>query len=98
MPDGARLIDTLRAARATGRIPDLVVSDVRMPGQTGLDVVRTLRSWGWTTPVILITAFGDESTKCEAQSAGATVLFSKPFDLDDLRTAVQHFLPGARHG
>ena len=62
-----------------------------MPVANGLQVVAALRSANCWTPVILMTAFGDESMRTEAQRLGA-VLFDKPFDLDDLRTAVLNLL------
>ena len=65
---------------------DLIVTDIRMPGLTGLAVVEGLRHGiqpgSWQIPVILITAFGDEETHSEAKRLGA-VLFDKPFDFDD---------------
>jgi CheY-like chemotaxis protein len=67
---------------------DLIISDVRMPGKSGLEVLSRLRnSHGWT-PVILITAFGDTDTHAEAHRLGALAVFNKPFDLDDLRMIV----------
>jgi DNA-binding response OmpR family regulator len=66
---------------------DLIVSDVKMPGVTGIEVLAGLRHAHWATPFILITAFGDAATHAEAHRLGAAV-FDKPFDLDDLRTAV----------
>ena len=67
---------------------DLIISDVRMPGRSGLDVLRVLRRTDRQTPVILITAFGDPETHAEAYQLGALAVFNKPFDLDDLRTLV----------
>src|SRR5262245_46918642 len=67
---------------------DLVISDVRMPGWSGLDVLAGLRSADWATPFIVITAFGDFDTHAEARRLGALAVFDKPFDLDDLCTVV----------
>lgn len=67
---------------------DLIISDVRMPGRSGLDVLRVLRRTDRTTPVILITGFGDPDTHAEAYQLGVLAVFNKPFDLDDLRTLV----------
>ncbi len=71
---------------------DLIVSDVRMPICSGLEIVRAIRDSGWTVPVILMTAFGDDETRDRAAQLNA-VLFDKPFDLDDLRTAVLSLVP-----
>ena len=66
----------------------LVVSDVRMPGLTAFDVLTRLQRALADTPVILITAFGDQTTHLRAQRMGASRVFDKPFDFDDLRAAV----------
>ena len=58
---------------------------------TGLDVVAGLRRAEWITPVIIITAFGDEATHAEAQRLGAAAVFDKPFDVNDLRIAALHY-------
>lgn len=74
--------------RSHGEVPfDLIVSDVRMPGLTGLEVLEGLRddfepSIG-ETPVIFITAFGDAAVHEEARQMRA-IVFDKPFDVDDL--------------
>ncbi len=93
---GLELFDTLRRSRDTGMEPAIVVSDIRMPGLTGLDVLNRIRGWGCKMPVILITAFGDEETLAVASRMGATAVFNKPFDIDDLRTAVAYFLEDER--
>jgi CheY-like chemotaxis protein len=74
---------------------DLIVSDIRMPICTGLQIVATLRQVRCRTPVILMTAFGDEETRRHAESLAA-VLFEKPFDVDDLRAAAANLLPRDR--
>jgi CheY-like chemotaxis protein len=73
----------------------LIISDVRMPGLTGLQVLETLRWAEWSTPIILITAFGDEATHRQARAHGATAVFDKPFALDELRAAVRAAVPRA---
>jgi DNA-binding NtrC family response regulator len=64
--------------------PDLVISDVRMPGGSGLDVLSWLRDHDWALPVILITAFGDMDLHVEAERLGAATTLDKPLDVDDL--------------
>jgi DNA-binding response OmpR family regulator len=86
--DGVELLDRIEATIAKRDYFAVIVADVHMPGLTGLDVLAALRCTSWTTPVILITAFGDPATKAEADDLGATVL-EKPLDLDGLRTAVR---------
>ena len=75
---------------------DLLITDVRMPGTTGLEVLGAIRELDWHTPVIVITGFGDKEAHDEAARLGACALFDKPFDLDDLGTAVVNALPTSR--
>lgn len=70
---------------------DLIISDVRMPAFTGLQILAALREVGNAVPVILMTAFGDDETRRRAESMGA-ILFDKPFVLSDLRVAVTNIL------
>ncbi len=93
--DGGRLL--VRAAayythRAAVADVDLIVSDIRMPICSGLQILQGLREAHWHIPVILMTAFGDDATRARAEKLGA-ILFDKPFDIDDLRTAVQSLVP-----
>jgi CheY-like chemotaxis protein len=72
---------TLRRAPAI----DLIISDVRMPGLSGLDVLAAIRRADWAVPVILITAFGERIVHLEAKRLGAVAVLDKPFALDRLR-------------
>lgn len=74
-------------------IVDLLIADVRMPGLSGLDVLAGLRAAGWDLPVILLTAFGDESVHLRAQRLGALAMFDKPFDLASLGELVRRTEP-----
>jgi CheY-like chemotaxis protein len=74
---------------------DLIISDIRMPGATGLEALAGLRTCLAPPPVILITAFGDEATHAEAERLGAIALFDKPFEIDQIRAFVRRTLaPG----
>jgi CheY-like chemotaxis protein len=93
--DGGRLLvdiaTRLKAGDGDGSL-DLIVSDIRMPICTGLQILAALREAHWRTPVILMTAFGDAATRRHAESLAA-LLLDKPFDMDDLRMAVAKMLP-----
>lgn len=75
---------------------DLIVSDERMPGMMGLEALAHVRDAQWPTPFILITGFGDRDTHAEADRLGASAVFDKPFDLDDLRWKVNELLDARR--
>jgi two-component system response regulator FixJ len=76
---------------ATDR-PSCVISDIRMPGMSGIELVRELKSRGTVCPVILITGHGDVALAVEAMKAGAADFIEKPFDdqalLGAIRTAL----------
>jgi DNA-binding response OmpR family regulator len=88
--DGGRLLVRLAhefADEGGPDLADLLVSDVRMPVCSGMQILEQMRAVRWKTPVILMTAFGDAATRQRALSYGA-LLLDKPFDVDDLRTAI----------
>ena len=91
--DGNELWQLLSSGSEAGPF-SLVVSDVRMPGLTAFDVLTGLQRMLSETPVILITAFGDQTTHLRALRLGARRVFDKPFDCDELRDAVHETLHG----
>jgi DNA-binding NtrC family response regulator len=68
--------------------PDVVVADVRMPKLSGLGVLEELKRAHVSLPVVLITGFAPHSVAVVAKRLGAVGVLKKPFELDDLRTAV----------
>ena len=72
---------------------DLVISDVRMPGLSGIEVLEVMSNLKRFPPVILITAFGDEETHKQAYLLGAVAMFDKPFNIDELIAKVQEIAP-----
>jgi CheY-like chemotaxis protein len=89
--DGVQLAELVHSRLldpSKGEVVDLVVTDVRMPGPSGLAVLADLRRRDWATPVIIITAFGDRLTHAEAERLGATATLDKPFSLHVLRRLV----------
>jgi len=61
-----------------------VISDVQMPGMTGIELKLALVAAGDLTPVILMTAFADDSARVRAEQAGAACFLRKPFTGDSL--------------
>lgn len=70
----------------------VVVTDMRMPMTSGMDVLRGVKRISPKTPVILITAYGTVNTAVEAMKEGAAEFIMKPFSLDDLEFAVKNVL------
>ncbi|MFO0593748.1 MAG: response regulator [Myxococcaceae bacterium] len=74
--------------------PDLIVTDVRMPRCSGLELLERLRHSDWVQlPVIVMTAFGDHELHSEARRLGAASVFNKPFDVRALVREVQRLVP-----
>jgi CheY-like chemotaxis protein len=84
--------DRLCAALSHGGSPALIVVDILMPGCGGLCVLQRARQQGCTAPIVLITAFASEAVLNEAIASGASLVLSKPFAMEDLRTIVRCFL------
>ena len=76
--------------------PDLVLLDVRLPDMSGLDALQAIRSIDQRLPVIVMTAHGTTDTAIEATKRGAFDYLLKPFELPDLREAVQRGLEAGR--
>ncbi len=72
--------------------PSLVLTDVRMPGMSGLDLIQRLKQINPTVPVMVITAFASAEDALRAVREGAYDYLSKPFQLDDLRIIIRNAL------
>jgi CheY-like chemotaxis protein len=66
----------------------LILSDINMPGMTGLEMLPKVREIRPGVPVIMITAYGDTETKRKAIESGATGLLTKPIDFSLLREEI----------
>ena len=79
--DGQLLIRTLiLGLEREGRVPDLIISAVEMPGCTGLEVLARVRRIGWSTPFILLSDPGEAAAYGEAERLGATFVLDKPVE------------------
>lgn len=97
--DGDEAIERLEPliSRCPGTLrPRLVITDVRMPGFDGLQVLETVRLLDRSLPVVVITAFGDRETHRAARLLDVTAVFDKPLDLGCLVAALERFLPATR--
>ena len=93
--DGQELLTMLveRKGRDGSPIaPDLVVTDVRMPGATGLRVLSHVRRAHPGVPVILVTAFGSAELYAQARRLGAATVLDKPLSVQDLLAQVRRLV------
>jgi two-component system, NtrC family, response regulator AtoC len=84
--DGAA---TAEQALPLTTVADLVITDLRLPGMNGVELIKQLQARGIPSAVIVITAHGSVETAVEAMKLGAADFLQKPFSLDHLMTVVQ---------
>jgi DNA-binding NarL/FixJ family response regulator len=82
--DGQGVLDKIAAEK-----PDVVVSDVRMPGVDGISLARSLRERSDVTPIVLLTTFDDSELFLKAVEAGAQAFLLKDASPEDLRDAIE---------
>ena len=90
------------AAGALARIAEtieqsliLILSDINMPGMTGLEMLPKVKEIRPEVPVIMITAYGDADTKRKALEGGASGLLTKPIDFSQLREEIDNRVAAA---
>jgi DNA-binding NtrC family response regulator len=77
---------------------DLVITDIRMPGLTGLDILPGIKKLQPETRVIVITAFGGEEVRRKSFDRGATAYLEKPINMTRLKTLVQEMVSAKEKG
>jgi CheY-like chemotaxis protein len=86
--------EALRKVESAGEDPELILilSDINMPGMSGLELLPKAREARPNVPVIMITAYGDDETRRRAVERGAAGLFTKPIDFPELRQTIDQRL------
>lgn len=84
---GLQALETIPAFQ-----PDLVIMDVKMPGMSGIDVLKRLRELAHPCQVILMTAYGEQHYVDQASDLGVARFITKPFDLNELKKQVEALL------
>jgi len=87
---GAQALDFISGAPNVTLI--LILSDINMPGMSGLELLPKARAARPDVPVIMITAYGDAETKRKALENGAAALLTKPIDFSALRGEIEALL------
>ena len=77
-----------RISDAAGESLILILSDINMPGMSGLELLPKAKALRPDVPVIMITAYGDDDTRRKALEGGAEALLTKPIDFVALRTEI----------
>ncbi|WP_256760659.1 response regulator [Cohnella sp. WQ 127256] len=81
--NGRTALDIVRNHR-----PDLVLLDMKIPGMDGLEILKQIKEYDRDIKVIMMTAYGELDMIKEATDLGALMHFTKPFDIDEMRLAV----------
>lgn len=90
--DGPGLLDLVHSEK-----PDLILSDVNMPGGSGLDVLKTLRAEGDNTPFVFLTMHAEPALAATAMRAGANGYVLKVSAGEELLTALRHVFAGSTY-
>jgi two-component system, NtrC family, response regulator PilR len=88
--EGMRLLESLR--------PWLVISDLRLPDGTGLDIIRAARELDLPPAVIAITAFSSREARRSALDAGASAFLAKPFGIAEFSSLVEELMSRRQDG
>ena len=92
--DGLSLMERLNdGIEGTAEPIDLVITDIRMPGLTGLEVLEAFAQRPGCPPIICMTAFGNLETHTQAKQLRAAAMFDKPFDIDVLLKKARELCP-----
>lgn len=81
--NGRTALEIVRTQR-----PDLVLLDMKIPGMDGLEILKQIKEYDRSIKVIMMTAYGELDMIKEATDLGALMHFTKPFDIDEMRLAV----------
>jgi DNA-binding response OmpR family regulator len=97
-PEGWEVITArdgeLGLQKAIEEKPDLIITDLKLPGMHGLDVLEALNNKGLHIPAIVMTFHGSEETAIRAFRLGAADYLIKPFNIDDMLAAINRALSG----
>jgi len=90
LEDGFELEDYLELTRTTSTValPDLILTDLRMPGASGLEVVRRAREHGLRCPIVLLTAFPAPEVFEEADRIGQVTVLGKPIEFERITECI----------
>ena len=95
--NGREALEKVLSARGAGDTIDLVVTDIRMPVMSGIELIDALREHGVGTALCAITCFGDRRLVSELAARGCTEHLEKPFSPEDLVQRIRKILQADLH-
>jgi CheY-like chemotaxis protein len=81
---GEEALERLAWLRSEGRRADLILTDIQMPGPTGLELIERLRETGEQAPVLVMTGYSDQKTARRLRERGIEHFLDKPFEEEEL--------------
>ena len=92
--DGERALEMIKDMHTSDTLPDAILLDVMMPGLSGFDVVREVRSLypQWKAPVLLVSASGQKEQIKEGMDSGADAYLTKPLKIEELPKTIKHYI------
>lgn len=92
--DGFELHDYLQLAQEARGVPcpDVIVTDVRMPGETGIEVVEEARARGVRIPIVVVTGYPSPELEARVRALGNAQMFAKPIDVDHFVAALRRLI------
>lgn len=87
--DGYQALSAIRTSTDRAESIDLLVTDLKMPGMDGLELIRAARNERPGLPIILMTAYGDDSVRREITGLGSCRYLDKPFSPETLLTEIE---------
>ncbi len=97
--DGDELADHVEVSvhrRGLRPAPDVIISEIFLPGPSALRILEQIREEELLTPMILVAALVDEATRADAHRLGATAVFQRPLDMASLRQVVTQAIAARR--
>ncbi len=86
---GAEALQRLASLRAEGRSVELILTDIQMPGPTGLELIELFREAGEQAPVLVMTGYNDQETTRRLRERGIEHFLDKPFEEEELLRRVR---------
>jgi CheY-like chemotaxis protein len=92
--NGGEALERIRSHRESGGTFDLILSDIQMPGLTGLELIDEIRSLGVGAPILVMTGYGNREIAEELRRRGCTEFLDKPFEQEELLDRVRGLIGG----
>jgi CheY-like chemotaxis protein len=89
---GEEALERLIGLRAEGRRVDLILTDIQMPGPTGLELIELFREAGEQAPVLVMTGYNDQETTRRLRERGIEHFLDKPFEEEELLRRVRELV------